>query len=135
MCRRVRMTLESLSRTVGKALRCPLVGSGVNGTVINGTRYPFGNQFGSNGYFTTMGNSVYNSLQVSLRHRSGPLELLAGYTWSKSIDNSSDFTANSRLAGWSGDIRRLTMRIRLFARPIAARIKDGRWRSWLQSPR
>jgi len=73
-----------------------------DGTVINGTRYPLGNQFGSNGYFTTMGNSVYNSLQLSLRHRSGPLELLAGYTWSKSLDNSS---------GWGDQVNPLNYRL------------------------
>jgi hypothetical protein len=61
----------------------------VNGTVVNGTRSPYGNAFGSNGYFITIGNSNYNSLQVSFKHRSGPLEVLAAYTWSKSIDDSS----------------------------------------------
>jgi len=60
-----------------------------DGTVINGTRSPFSNALGSNGYFMTIGNSNYNSLQVTFKHRSGPLELLAGYTWSKSIDDSS----------------------------------------------
>jgi hypothetical protein len=60
-----------------------------DGTVINGTRAPLGNAMGSNGYFMTMGNSNYNSLQMSFRHRSGPLEMLAAYTFSKSMDNSS----------------------------------------------
>jgi Carboxypeptidase regulatory-like domain len=73
-----------------------------DGTVINGTRSPFGNAFGSNGYFITIGNSNYNSLQVSFRHRSGPLELLAGYTWSKSIDDSS---------GWGDQINVVNHRL------------------------
>lgn len=73
-----------------------------NGTVINGTRSPFGNDFGSNGYFITIGNSNYNSLQLSFRHRSGPLELLAGYTWSKSIDDSS---------GWGDQINVINHRL------------------------
>jgi hypothetical protein len=73
-----------------------------NGTVVNGTRYPLGNQFGSNGYFMTIGNSNYNSLQVTLRHRSGPLELLGGYTFSKSIDDSS---------GWGDQINPLNYRL------------------------
>ena len=60
-----------------------------NGQVVNGTRSPLGNSFGSDGYFTTIGNSNYNSLQASFKHRSGPLEVLAAYTWSKSIDDSS----------------------------------------------
>ncbi len=73
-----------------------------NGQVINGTRYPLGNAFGSNGYFMTIGNSNYNSLQVTLRHNAGPLELLAGYTWSKSIDQSS---------GWGDQINPLNYRL------------------------
>lgn len=62
-----------------------------NGTTVNGTRFPLGNAFGDDPYYITMGNSNYNSLQASFRHRSGPLELLAGYTYSKSIDNGSGF--------------------------------------------
>ncbi len=73
-----------------------------NGQVVNGTRSPLGNAFGSDGYFVTIGNSNYNSLQVTLRHRSGPLELLAGYTWSKSIDDSS---------GWGDQINPLDHRL------------------------
>ncbi len=38
-----------------------------------------------------MANSNYNSLQVSLEKRAGPLTFLGAYTWSKSIDNSSGF--------------------------------------------
>jgi hypothetical protein len=36
-----------------------------------------------------MANSAYNSLQVSLRHTSGLASFLIGYTFSKSLDNSS----------------------------------------------
>jgi hypothetical protein len=60
-----------------------------NGTVINGTRYPLGNNFGSDGYFITIGNSNYNSLQATWRYSTESLEFLAGYTYSKSIDDSS----------------------------------------------
>jgi len=74
----------------------------LDGTVINGTRSPFSNALGSNGYFMTIGNSNYNSMQVSFRHRSGPLELLAGYTWSKSIDDSS---------GWGDQINVVNQRL------------------------
>jgi Carboxypeptidase regulatory-like domain/TonB dependent receptor len=59
------------------------------GQVINGTRGPLGPNFGSDALETTIGNSNYNSLQVTLRHTSGPLQLLAAYTYSKSIDQSS----------------------------------------------
>jgi hypothetical protein len=73
-----------------------------NGEVINGTRSPLGNDFGSNGYFITIGNSNYNSFQTTVRHTAGPLELLAGYTWSKSIDDSS---------GWGDQINPLNQRL------------------------
>jgi hypothetical protein len=61
-----------------------------SGQVINGTRGPLGSNFGSDTLETTIGNSNYNSLQVTLRHTSGPLQLLAAYTYSKSIDQSSN---------------------------------------------
>jgi hypothetical protein len=61
-----------------------------SGRVINGTRGPLGSNFGSDTLETTIGNSNYNSLQVTLRHTSGPLQLLAAYTYGKSIDQSSN---------------------------------------------
>ena len=60
-----------------------------NGTVINSTRGPFGPNFGSDGIYKTIGNSNYNSLQLTWKYRKGPLDFLAGYTWSKSFDDSS----------------------------------------------
>jgi len=54
------------------------------------TRGPLGPAFGSDTGETTIGNSNFNSLQITLRHTSGPLQLLAGYTWSKSLDQSSN---------------------------------------------
>jgi hypothetical protein len=59
------------------------------GQTINGTRGPLGPDFGSDTLETTIGNSNYNSLQIGLRHTSGPLQLLAAYTYSKSLDQSS----------------------------------------------
>ncbi len=64
----------------------------LDGTVINSTRGPLGPKFGSDGYYITIGNSNYNSLQLTWKYRTGPLEFLAGYTWSKSIDDSSAWT-------------------------------------------
>ncbi len=61
-----------------------------SGQTINGTRGPLGPNFGSDTLETTIGNSNYNSLQVTLRHTSGPLQLLAAYTYSKSLDQSSN---------------------------------------------
>jgi hypothetical protein len=61
-----------------------------SGQTIDGTRGPLGPNFGSDTAETTIGNSSYNSLQVTLRHTSGPLQLLAAYTFSKSLDQSSN---------------------------------------------
>jgi hypothetical protein len=61
-----------------------------SGQTINGTRGPLGANFGSDTKETTIGNSDYNSLQVTLRRRAGPLQLLAAYTFSKSLDQSSN---------------------------------------------
>jgi hypothetical protein len=60
-----------------------------SGQIINGTRGPLGPNFGSDTNQSTIGNSSYNALQVSLRHTSGRLEFLAAYTFSKSLDQSS----------------------------------------------
>jgi len=61
-----------------------------SGQVINGTRTPLGPAFGSNTYQATIGKANYNSLQVSLRHTSTRLSLSAGYTYGKSLDDSSN---------------------------------------------
>jgi hypothetical protein len=61
----------------------------VGGGVITTTRYPYSDAFGSNGYMSTMANSNYNALEVTLRRTVGRMEFLGGYTWSKSIDNAS----------------------------------------------
>jgi hypothetical protein len=47
--------------------------------------------FGNNSYFSTIGNSAYNSAQVNWRHTSGRLQTLLGYTFSKAIDLASGF--------------------------------------------
>jgi hypothetical protein len=54
-------------------------------------RAPFGANFASEGYFSSIGNSAYNSFQVNFRHSSGPLQLLLGYTYSKALDDASAF--------------------------------------------
>jgi hypothetical protein len=46
---------------------------------------------GNNSYFITAGKSSYNSAQVNFRHTSGGLQLLLGYTYSKSLDNASGY--------------------------------------------
>ena len=61
----------------------------ISGGVITTTRSPYNAAFGSNGYMATMANSNYNALELMLRRTAGRLEFLAGYTWSKSLDNAS----------------------------------------------
>jgi Carboxypeptidase regulatory-like domain len=60
-----------------------------------GTLLPDGNYgivpFGNDSYFITAAYSHYNSAQVNYRHTSGRLQVLLGYTYSKSIDNASGY--------------------------------------------
>jgi hypothetical protein len=60
-----------------------------------GTLLPDGNYgvipFANDSYFITAGKSSYNSLQVNFRHTSGRLQMLLGYTYSKSMDIGSGY--------------------------------------------
>jgi len=47
--------------------------------------------FGNDSYFSTIGNSVYNSAQISWKHTAKSLYVLLGYTYSKSMDDSSGY--------------------------------------------
>jgi len=60
-----------------------------DGTVVNGTRAPFPNTIGSDAWYRNMGNSNYNALQLTLKRTTGPLTLLASYTYGKSLDWAS----------------------------------------------
>ncbi|MGA9529139.1 MAG: carboxypeptidase regulatory-like domain-containing protein [Terriglobales bacterium] len=60
-----------------------------SGQVVQGTRGPFSSQFAAVTYQKTIANSSYNALQVNLRRSAGPLEFMLGYTYSKSLDESS----------------------------------------------
>jgi carboxypeptidase family protein/TonB-dependent receptor-like protein len=59
-----------------------------SGQVIPAVR-PLGPLFDTNPFVSTVANSHYNSLQVSLSHNTGSLSFLAGYTYSKCMDNAS----------------------------------------------
>ncbi len=63
-----------------------------SGKTINGTRSPLGANFGSVDWLTTIGNSNYNALQLSVHHTGRNLDLQAGYTYGKSLDNSSSIS-------------------------------------------
>jgi hypothetical protein len=60
-----------------------------SGQVYNGTRGPFGPALSNDDYEGSVGNSSYNSLQVTLRHTGSRYSVLVGYTYSKSIDQAS----------------------------------------------
>jgi hypothetical protein len=63
-----------------------------NGTVVEGTRPTLGIAFGSNPYLLTSATANYNSLQANLKHTSHLWDVLFGYTFSRSFDNSSAMT-------------------------------------------
>ena len=52
-------------------------------------RNQFGPDFGSVELQRTIANASYNALEVTLNHKSHGLDVLASYTWSKSIDQSA----------------------------------------------
>jgi hypothetical protein len=62
----------------------------VGGGQVNGTRGPFGSNFGSNALQSNIGHANYNALELSARHTTGRLEFSAAYTFSKSMDQSSN---------------------------------------------
>jgi len=62
-----------------------------DGTQVQ-VRGPFGSSFDGITYQKTVGFSNYNALEVSLRHSSRSLEVMAGYTYGKSLDDSSSLS-------------------------------------------
>jgi hypothetical protein len=60
-----------------------------NGTIVNGTRFPYPNTIGTDAVYQNMGNANYNSLQTSLKRTAGRLTFLASYTFGKSMDWAS----------------------------------------------
>jgi hypothetical protein len=62
----------------------------IGGGQVNGTRGPLGPNFGSNALQSNIGHANYNALELSARHTSGRLEFSAAYTFSKSLDQSSN---------------------------------------------
>ena len=62
-----------------------------DGTQVT-VRGPFGESFDGITYQKTIGNSSFNAVEVTLRHTGTRMELLAGYTYGKSLDNSSSLS-------------------------------------------
>jgi hypothetical protein len=73
------------------ALCLSIPGCGPGGENTYNTRGPLGPDFGDVSYQTTIGNSSYNALEVSIHHSSGRVQLFASYTYSKSLDQGSNF--------------------------------------------
>jgi hypothetical protein len=76
----------------------------LNGVTTAGTRGPFSAPyrntlvngqavvpFGNDSYFSTIGNSAYNSAQIDYRHTSRRAQVLLAYTFSKSLDDASGY--------------------------------------------
>ncbi len=62
----------------------------IAGGQVDGTRGPLGANFGSNALQSNIGHANYNALELSARHTSNRLEISAAYTFSKSLDQSSN---------------------------------------------
>jgi len=62
----------------------------IAGGEVDGTRGPLGSSFGSDALQSNVGRANYSALELSARHTTGRLEYSAGYTFSKSMDESSN---------------------------------------------
>jgi Carboxypeptidase regulatory-like domain len=89
------LSLSDASEVMPGTLTCGANGEDtvyypIGGGQVNGTRGPLGPNFGSNALQSNIGHAKYNALELSVRHTSGRLELSAGYTYGKSLDQSSN---------------------------------------------
>jgi hypothetical protein len=88
------LSVSELSQVAPGSATCgPFTENGVfvtkSGQVINGTR-PFAPAFGSITAQRTIGRSRYNALETNLRYNGSQGAFLLGYTYSKSMDTSSN---------------------------------------------
>jgi len=116
------------------ALCLSIPGCGPGGENTYDTRGPLGPDFGDVSYQTTIGNSAYNALEVSLHHTSGRVELFASYTYSKSIDDGSNFGDQmdpfepTLLRGLSSfDMRHNFVASYSYRIPFERLFRDNRW--------
>lgn len=63
-----------------------------SGQVYNGTRQGLGPNYGNDDYIGTVANASFNALEVTFRYTTSTFSVLAGYTWSKSIDQASSIS-------------------------------------------
>ena len=62
-----------------------------DGSVVQ-VRGPFSPQFDAVTYQKTIGSSSYNALEINVRHHTKSFEVLAGYAYGKSLDDSSSLS-------------------------------------------
>lgn len=101
-------------------------------------RGPFSAQFDAITYQKTIGSSNYNALEVNVRHHSKSLEILAGYTFSKSLDDSSSLSeeVNPIDPGWSKALSAFDLRhnfVASFNYSVPGRMfgRENRWtKNW-----
>jgi len=89
------LSLSQPSAVVPGTLTCGAGGEDtvyypITGGQVNGTRGPLGPNFGSNALQSNIGHANYNALELSARHITGRLQFAAAYTYSKSMDQSSN---------------------------------------------
>ena len=66
-----------------------------NGSLVQGTRGPLGINFSAGDYYqSTIGNSIYNSFQATVERHAHNMSVLVAYTFSKSLDDASAFSAS-----------------------------------------
>ena len=86
---KVPFTFGGITYPAGSLLQGTRVG--LNTSLIN-NNVNSGNYFGNDDYESTIGNSNYNAMQVSVRSSTKYLTYSLGYTWSKSIDQASSIS-------------------------------------------
>ena len=90
------LSVSSASQVMPGTPTCGPFSEGGIFTKADGTkvqvRGPYSASFDGITYQKTIGFSNYNALEVSLRHDSRSLEVMAGYTYGKSMDDSSSLS-------------------------------------------
>src|SRR5256885_4385295 len=89
------LSVSQPSQVAPASARCgPFGENGVyttaSGTVINGTRTVLGSNYGTVTKQTSDGYSRYSALELTLHCARGAASILAGYTYSKSVDVASN---------------------------------------------
>jgi len=72
-----------------------------DGTIVDGTRGPFGPDFGSNSYTSNIANSNYNAMEITVERKAADVTFLAAYTFSKAMDDSSAYGESVNFTNYS----------------------------------